>query len=414
MIPKNYPTQLSVPEAIEIVRAEASRFESEEQPLLSAYGRVLAADLASQVDHPSCNNSALDGYACRAADTTHASEDNPVRLNVVGDVPAGSVFEGTINPGEAVGIYTGAPVPDDVDAIIAVEQTERDGDAVLIRRPASPNDIRPRGQDIRAGEIYLTEGTRLGPAQIGVAASMGYARLPVVRIPKIGILSTGDEVIEPGQPIRDGQVYNSNSYSVASLVRQAGAEPVILPRAVDDPAVLRDTLENLGGVDLLVTSGGVSMGKYDFVRDLLFGEGEVLFWKVAIRPGGPALFGRWQGLPVFGLPGNPVSSMVVFMLITRAWIDKALGSASPLPYHRRIVATAACDFKGAGFKEAFRRSTVRLDSKTGTYSVDTTGNQSSGVLTSMTQADGLAVVPPYQDVSAGDRIEVIVLNEGFY
>ncbi len=411
---KEYPTQLSVPEAIEIVRAEASRFAGEEQPLLSAYGRILTADLASQVDHPSCDNSALDGYACRAADTTGASEDNPVRLKVVGDVPAGSVFEGTINPGEAVGIYTGAPVPDDVDAIIAVEQTERDGDTVLLKRLASPNDIRPRGQDIRAGEVYLRQGTRLGPAQIGVAASMGYARLPVVRVPKIGILATGDEVIEPGRPIRDGQVYNSNSYSVASLVKQAGAEPVILPRAVDDPAVLRDTLEHLGSVDLLVTSGGVSMGNYDFVRDLLFDEGEVLFWKVAIRPGGPALFGRWQGLPVFGLPGNPVSSMVVFLLITRAWIDEALGSASPLPYHRRIVATAACDFKGAGFKEAFRRGTVRLGPDTGTYTVDTTGNQSSGVLTSMTQADGLVVVPPHQHVREGERAEVIMLGEGAY
>ncbi len=404
-------SDISIIEAISLVRAAAPRLTSERVPLLEAYGRTLAEPLASRVDHPSCNNSALDGYACRAADTQGASPERPVRLKVVGDVPAGALLAGTVAPGQAVGIYTGSPMPPGTDAVAAVEDTERDGAEVLLSRPASPDDIRPRGQDLLTGEVYLQAGQRLGPAAVGVAAAMGYAELPVIRRPRVGILATGDEVLEPGQVIRDGQVYNSNSYSVAGLVRQAGAEPVVLPRVVDEPRALRRALSEAGGLDLLLTSGGVSMGSHDFVRDLLLKEGTVHFWKVAIRPGGPALFGEWRGLPVFGLPGNPVSSMVVFLLIARVWIHTALGLTEPLPWERRLVATAGSAFKGAGYKEAFRRATLTFDADRG-YTVCSTGNQSSGVLTSMLAADCLAVVPLQRDIGVGERLEVIPLSEG--
>jgi molybdopterin molybdotransferase len=300
-------------------------------------------------------------------------------------------------------------MPDGADAIIEVEQTERAGDYVLLRRPASPNDIRPRGQDLRAGEVYLQAGQRLSPAAVGVAAAMGYAELPVVRRPRVGILATGDEVLEPGEVIRDGQVYNSNSYSVAGLVWQAGALPVVLPRVVDDLEALRRAVSEAGGLDLLLTSGGVSMGSYDFVRDLLLQEGTVHFWKVAIRPGGPALFGEWRGLPVFGLPGNPVSSMVVFLLIAQAWVHAALGLAEPLPFERRLAVTAGTAFKGAGYKEAFRRAKLSFDADRG-YTAYSTGNQSSGVLTSMLAADCLAVVPPERDIGVGEQLEVMPLT----
>ena len=402
-------SEISIKEAIAIVRAAALRLDSERVPLLKAYGRTLAESLASRVDHPSCDNSALDGYACRVADTPGASPEQPVRLRVVGDVPAGALFVGTVGPGQAVGIYTGSPMPSGTDAIIEVEQTEREGDYVLLRRPASPDDIRQRGQDLQAGEIYLQAGQRLSAAAVGVAAAMGYAELPVIRRPRVGILATGDEVLEPGQVIRDGQVYNSNSYSVAGLVRQAGAEPVVLPRVVDDPEALHRAMSEAGGLDLLLTSGGVSMGSYDFVRDLLLNEGTVHFWKVAIRPGGPALFGEWRGLPVFGLPGNPVSSMVVFLLIAQAWVHTSLGLTEPLTFERRLVATAGSAFKGAGYKEAFRRATLSFDAQRG-YTAHSTGNQSSGVLTSMLTADCLAVVPPEQNIGVGDRLEVIPLT----
>ena len=409
---QNYKSQISVDEALEILRAHAQPLESEQVDLLDAFGRTLAEDLTSQVDHPSCDNSALDGYACREADTLDATQENPVSLKLIGDIPAGSVFEGEVGAGEAVGIYTGAPVPEGADAIIGVEYTEQQtgqqGDTVLLKKPASKGDIRPRAQDLKEGEVYLKKGTRLTPSSVGIAASMGYPTLKVSKKPKVGILATGDEVIDPGEPIRDGQVYNSNAYSVAGLIQQAGGVPVMLPKVEDNPEKLKGAVEALGGLDLLVTSGGVSMGKYDFVRDLLFDEGTVHFWKVAMKPGGPAMFGAWRGLPVFGLPGNPVSSMVVFYLLTQVWLGTALGStASPL-FHKRITATAATDFRGTNSKVTLNRAALSFDSERG-YLAHSTGSQSSGVLTSMLSADVLVVVPPSQEVKAGDRVEVIPL-----
>lgn len=404
-----YRTQISVDEAIETLEQRAPMLESEEVSVAEARGRTLAEDLASLVDHPSCDNSAMDGYACREADTLMASHDKPVALTLIGDLPAGSVFEGEVGPGEAVGIYTGAPIPPGADAIIMVEETERQGDRVLVRRSASKGDIRPRAQDLEAGKVYLPAGTTLTPAAIGIAAAMGYPRLRVTRKPRVGVLSTGDEVIEPGEPLRDGQVYNANAYAIAELVRSAGAEPVVLPAVIDDLQALASALERFGGVDLLITSGGVSMGKYDFVRDLLFDNGTVHFWKVAMKPGGPGIFGEWQGVPVFGLPGNPVSSMVVFLIITQAWVRKALGSADPLPYRQRITAQAGSSFPAAGFKTAFWRGVLRYDAGGHHYTVNSTGNQSSGVLLSMLKADALVVVPPKQAVEPGQWAEVIPL-----
>ncbi|MDQ3460629.1 MAG: molybdopterin molybdotransferase MoeA [Deinococcota bacterium] len=399
---------LSIPEAIVLVQEQAKPLGSEEVGLLEAYGRTLAEDLVSLVDHPSADNSALDGYACREVDTLSASDETPVRLRVVGEVQAGRVYAGEVGPGAAVSITTGAPTPKGADAIVMVEKTERRGDEVLVFHPASPSDVRPRAQDLRTGARYLRAGQKLSPAAVGVAASMGYARLEVIRQPRVAILSTGDEVKEPGTPIAPGQLYNSNAYSVAGLVLAAGGVPLVLPKANDDKGALRDALEGLGDVDLLVTSGGVSMGKYDFIRDLLIEEGTVHFWKVAVRPGGPAMFGEWRGLPVFGLPGNPVSSMVIFLLVAQAWLHRALGSTEALPFERRVTATAEDTFKGAGYKTAFRRARLLFDPERG-YRAHSTGEQGSGLLTSMLYADALAIVPPHQDVEVGERLEVISL-----
>ena len=407
---ENHKSNISIVEAINLLKEHALPVSSEELPITECYGKVLSEDLASKVDHPSCDNSALDGYACRAEDTLDASNENPISIKLVGDVPAGSVFEGEVGAGEAVGIYTGAPVPKGADAIIAVEDTEKiDDHTVQFMRPARSADIRYRAQDIKAGEVYIKAGTTLDSSAIGVAASMGYNTLKVAKAPRIGILATGDEVIEPGEPIRDGQVYNSNTYSVTGLIKEAGGIPIILPRAIDDPEVLRQTIREHGGVDLLITSGGVSMGNFDFVRDLLFNEGTVHFWKVAIRPGGPAIFGEWEGIKLFGLPGNPVSSMVVFMLVARAWLDTSLGKTDPLPYYERIHALAKTEFKGAGFKEAFRRAVLSYNTQTHNYEVVTTGNQSSGILTSMLFGNSLVIVPEYQNIEAGSWVEVIKL-----
>ncbi|MEZ4630938.1 MAG: molybdopterin molybdotransferase MoeA [Deinococcales bacterium] len=406
---KSYLKDISIQEAIDMVKSQAIQLETEKLSLSAAYGRNLAQDLKSLVDHPSCNNSALDGYACRLEDSLNATQEHPVSLNIIGDVPAGSVFAGVVGLREAVSIYTGAPVPAGADAIIAVEDTFKEGDRVFFKRPARSDDIRPRGQDIKAGEIYLRKGQKLTPAAIGVAASMGYAELEVFKAPRIGILATGDEVIEPGLPIRDGQVYNSNSYSVAGLVHKAGGIPILLPRAIDDPKILRETIERAGGLDFLITSGGVSMGKYDFVRDLLFHEGKVHFWKVAIRPGGPTLFGEWQGMKVFGLPGNPVSSMVVFLLIAEVWLRASLGGLEPPLYHQRLKARALSEFKGAGYKEAFRRAKLNFNHQDHCFEVTTTGDQSSGILTSMLYGEALAITAPYQNAAVGDWLDIIPL-----
>lgn len=403
-----YPTQISVPEAIGLLREHAPRLPAETVPLAEAAGRTLAAALTSPVDHPSADNSALDGYACRVQDTLSAGRDAPVTLRLVGDIPAGSTFDGEVGAGEAVGIYTGAPVPRGADAIIGVEHTDVSADAVKLFRPANPADIRPRGQDLRRGEVYLTRGQRLTGAAVGIAAAMGYAEVSVTQRPRVGVMATGDEVVEPGEPIRDGQVYNSNAYALAALVTRAGGEAVPLPNAKDDLEALKTSLSTLQ-LDLLLTSGGVSMGRYDFVRDLLIGHGTVHFWKVAMKPGGPVMFGRYGELPMLGLPGNPVSSLVVFRLLGEALLAAALGSSDPLPYEARIPAVAGTPFRGSGLKETFARATLGFDAE-GRYVASSTGNQSSGVLRSLLLADALAVVPPHTHVEVGGALEVIPLR----
>ena len=407
---QNYPSQISVEEALTILRQHVPGLEPEQLPLAKALGRTLAQNLKSPVDHPTLDNSALDGYACRAADTVSATPENPVTLRVVGDIPAGSVFDGEVRQGEAVGIYTGAPVPEGADAIIGVEFTkvldkQASGEEVKISRPANPNDIRPKAQDLRRGEVYLKKGQQFDEAAIGIAAAMGYAQVPVVKRPRIGILATGDELAEPGKPLRAGQVYNSNAYALAALVKSAGGEAVRLPNVRDDLNLLEASLAGLE-LNLLLTSGGVSMGRYDFVRDLLFEKGTVYFWKVAMKPGGPVLFGRYGELPLLGLPGNPVSSLVVFRLLGEAFLAAALGRTEPIPYHQRRPAYAATPFKGSGFKETFARATLSYDAE-GRTLASSTGNQSSGVLRSLLLADALAVVPPHTNIEVGERLEVI-------
>lgn len=402
-------SQISVQEAIGILQQHAAPLGTETVPLAAAASRTLAESLPSRVDHPSCDNSALDGYACRAADTAHASTGTPVDLKLVGDVPAGSTFAGRVGPGEAVSIYTGAPLPRGADAIVGVEFTETVGDRVRLTRPASSGDVRPRAQDLRAGEVVLERGQTLSPAAVGVAAAMGYAVVPVVKKPRVGILATGDEVVEPGEPIRDGQVYNSNTHALVALVERAGGAAVRLNSVHDDLEALEASLSG-PHLDLLLTSGGVSMGRYDFVRDLLFERGTVHFWKVAMKPGGPVLFGAYGDLPVLGLPGNPVSSLVVFELLGRAWLQRALGSTERLPYHTRVTATAETPFKGSGFKETFARAVLTFHAEGG-LRARSTGNQSSGVLRSLLLANALAVVPPHADVAVGDRLELIPLGQ---
>ncbi len=404
-------TSLTVEEALQTVLEHTRELnETENVPLTAAVGRVLAADLKSQVDHPDVDNTAVDGYAARAADTAAASREKPVRLRLIGESPAGRPFSGTVGPGEAVSIFTGAPLPKGADAVVAVEDTERDGDQVILYAPATPKDIRKKAQDLEKGVVYLKKGELLTPGRVGLAAAMGYAELPVARRPRVGILSTGDEVVEPGQPLPPGGVYNSNAYSVAAQVRQAGGEPLLLGKAGDTVEAVKEKLAGAGQLDLILSSGGVSMGDYDIVRHLLEREGKIHFWKILQRPGGPPIFAEYQGVPFFGLPGNPVSAMVIFFLYGRPMLFKMLGRTDP-PY-RRVRALAADFFKGAGKKVAFRRAILSYDPEApGCHRAKTVGNQSSEVLRSMAVGNALVIVPPHSNVEAGEVVEVIPFDE---
>ena len=399
-------TGISVEEALELVLAEArGKLPVEEVPLKEAYGRVLAEDLVSLVNHPDQDDTAIDGYACREEDTLGASRENPVRLRVIGESPAGRPFAGRVGKGEAVAVYTGAPIPEGANAVIRVEDTRWEGDYVLLFAPASPKDIRPQGDDLKKGEVYLRRGDLLTPGRLGLAAAMGYPRLKVFRQPRVGILSTGDEVVEPGEPLPFGGVYNSNAYSLLGLVKEAGGEPVLLGKVEDRPETVLERLEAAGPLDLLLTSGGVSMGEYDVVRKVLQAAGEVVFWKVKQQPGGPLLLARLGGLPILGLPGNPVSSMVTFFLYGRPFLFRLQRRTDP-PY-RSLEARALTPFKGAQGKKVFRRGVISFE---GELVVRTTGSQSSGVLRSMALGNALVVLPPGQDAREGERVEVIPLT----
>ncbi|MBZ9714684.1 molybdopterin molybdotransferase MoeA [Deinococcus multiflagellatus] len=392
----DFPMHVTVPQARAHLAALLPTLGHETVPLAQAAGRTLAADLPALVSHPSATESALDGIAAREADTLLARPEAPVRLRMVGESRAGVPFAGSVGPGECVRIYTGAPLPPGTDAICPVEQLTEDGaDHVALRRPARPGDVRAEGGDFRAGDVVLRAGTPLTPARLALAAALGHAEVPVRRRLRVALLSTGDEVVLPGQPLRPGQVYDSNSVGLRALLAECGCEVMPLGHAPDSPAALAATLEQAGGADLLLSSGGVSMGRYDFLRDLLLERGQVSFWKVRMRPGGPALLGRWNGLPVFGLPGNPVSSLVVFEVIVRP----VLTGQAPHPLRLR----AATPFAALPDKTAFWRAVLR-DGAAHDY-----GAQGSGILRSLSEAQALVVVPEGQAVAAGDEVEVLLL-----
>lgn len=395
---------LTVEAALELVLQKAKPLQSiEELPLVAAYGGILGANLSSKVNHPYADDTAVDGYACLEVDAQGATVGNPVRLRVIGQSPAGKPFAGTVGSGEAVQVFTGAPIPKGANAVIRVEDTLREGDYVWLMKPATAADIRRRGDDLVLGQTYLYKGDLLTPGRVGLAAAMGYATLPVIRRPRVGILSTGDEVVEPGEPLPYGGVYNSNSYSVAGLVLEAGGEPVILPKVSDSVEGIRTQLQRAGKLDLLITTGGVSMGEYDIVRQMLELEGEIHFWKVRLQPGGPLLFATWNGLPLMGLPGNPVSAMVTFLLFGRPFLFKLLGRTDP-PY-QQIRAVADTAFEANPTRRAYRRAVLRWENDR--YHVATTGNQSSAVLNSMAVGNALVVLEVGRPARAGEWVEVI-------
>ena len=372
--------------------------------LEDAAGRILAAHLTSKVDDPRFDNSAMDGWAVRAADC----KAEGTSLSIVGTSKAGGEAPPEVGSGEACRIMTGAPVPEGADAIVMVEDSEEADSTVRILGPARPGYIRKRAENLRVGQEALERGTHLGPAEISLAATMGHGEIEVVVRPKVAVISTGDELVPPGAELSDGQIHESNSFGVAVLIERIGGQAVRYDVVQDTIDGLRSTLDSAANeCDAILTSGGISMGEWDLVRRLMEEEGKLAFWRVKIRPGGPPLFGTWKGTPLFGLPGNPVSSHVVFISLVAPWLSHCM-EAHPengpaLADRVRVKLTE--DIKGAPGKLCMRRIRIEAGEDGLTASVHT--HQGSGNIHSMVAHNGLTLLPPDSDAEAGDTIDAL-------
>jgi len=412
---------ISVEEALAEILSHVRPLPPERVPILEAMGRVLAEPVVSDSDIPPFANSAVDGYAVRSIDVQAASTASPVRLAVVGSVAAGYVAGTQVQPGTAMRIMTGAPMPQGADASVPFEDTsdfDRPKEARLqapateidVRQAVRPGDhVRPAGEDVRQGEQVLSPGQVVRAQEIGVLASLGRPTVLVHRKPRVAILATGDELLEIHEPLAPGKIRNSNEYTNAALVTRTGGIPIRLGIARDTAADLttriRAGLEQ--GADLFLTSGGVSVGDYDVVKDVLGREGRMQFWQVSMKPGKPLAFGLLPGaVPLIGLPGNPVSAMVSFEQFARPAILKMLGHAELTKPSVRAVMDEPLTNSG---RRGYVRVVVTRQERT--YHARTTGAQGSGVLTSMAKANGLAVVPEgVYEVQAGSELEVQMLD----
>jgi molybdopterin molybdotransferase len=399
---------LSVEEALEQILSRVDRLGSERVELLACLGRVLAEPISARFNIPPWPNSSMDGYALRAHDTREASPGTPVELQVVGTIPAGSVAGHSLQAGQVLRIFTGAPLPDGADSVIPQEEVEVQDGRIRVPRPVAEGEfVRPRGEDLRAGETALEVGQGIGPAQIGLLATLGRSRALVFRRPRVAILSTGDEVVDLGGEVTPGKIPNSNSYALMAQVLEAGGEPLNVGVARDRGEAIEERLRWGLSADVLISSAGVSVGDYDVVRDALRRLGaELHLWQVAMRPGKPITFGSLGERPIFGLPGNPVSAMVTFELFVRPALRKMAGHTA---LHRpQIHARALFPIPNPGRRRGYLRVTVSAVG--GGYGARLTGNQGSAVLTSMVSADGLAVVPPETTIPAGGMVPVILLK----
>ena len=400
---------VDVEQALDIVLGSVSPLASDARPLLDCLGSVLAEDVPADMDIPPFDNSAMDGYAVIAAETAGAAPDKPVSLKVIADLPAGYPPPALVRPGEAVRIMTGAPMPPGTDAVVRTEDVQRGDGTVLILKPVSPGgDLRRAGEDVRRGELILRRGTTLRPAEIGMLATLGRTRAAVVRAPRVAVLTTGDELVAPDEPVTPGKIRNSNLYSISAQVKACGGEPLPLGVARDTAAELEEKiLQGIAGADMLLTSGGVSVGDYDVVKTVLARSGEILFWRVKMRPGSPVTFGRIQGKPMFGLPGNPSASMVAFEQFVRPAILKMSGRSRLR--RREVQATLEDSVKNRVGVRNFLRAVATEDR--GEWRVRPAGSQGSGILRTMVQSNALLVVPETVGrLQPGDRVAVQLLD----
>lgn len=400
---------IDIGEAQRQVLEEIPVLGTERIHILKALGRVLAQDVTAASDVPTCENSAMDGYACRHEDIVGTTSATPVQLRLIGEAPAGKPFEGTVAAGEAVRITTGGVMPRGADSVVMVENTAfHDQFVTVFVVPSKGAHIRAAGEDVKAGEVVISRGTVVRPPEIGMLATLGHAYVQVSQRPIVAILSTGDELVDLDEPLREGKLVSSNSYSLAAQVTECGAIPLSLGICSDDGQEQRLRLCQGLRADVIVTSGGVSVGKYDLVKDSLSQIGvNVKFWKVAMKPGKPLVFGTIGNKPVFGLPGNPTSAMTSFEQFVRPGLLKMMGHTKL--FRPTIEAILAEDISS----EPGRLHLVRcaLFEEDGRTMARSTGTQSSGALRSMVLADGLMIIPPVQDgFPRGTKVKVQLLH----
>jgi molybdopterin molybdotransferase len=396
---------LSVDDARTRILARFGRLSEELVPLEDALRRVLARSVEARGFLPPFANSSMDGFALLSALTRSATHEAPVALRVRTTIPAGSGEPTAIDREEAARIMTGAPVPDGADAIIPFEDVDDLGDSILIRSEVREGAcVRPAGQDVVPGESVLPAGLEIRAAQIGMLAALGIDQVWCVRRPEIAIVATGDELVPPGNELRRGQIYNSNVPMLAASVEEAGGRPSMLSTIKDDPGAIAQALEAAFGSDLILTSGGASVGDFDHVRAAMGVGGDIGFWRVRVRPGKPLIFGSIGDTPLIGLPGNPTSAMVTFQVFARPAIRVMLGQS---PLEPEIEAVVDETIENRGGRQTYARVRLRLES--GRFHASLSGPQDSAMLLPLSRADGLLVVPEDVDeMKPGDVGRVLV------
>ena len=393
---------LTYDQAIAQILGQIAPLPSLALPLLDARGCVLAEDLFAPQAVPPFDNSSMDGFAVRAADLARL----PATLPIQGDIPAGALSLPTLTPGQALRIMTGAPVPPGADMVVPVEDTEARGEDVAFLQPFEPGqNIRRAGEDVPAGSLVVASGSLVRPAEVGMAAVVGRATVRVHPRPRVAIISTGDELVEPGQALQSGQIYNSNAYALAAQVAEAGGIVTHRLHARDTADSLREAFDACAGADVLLTSGGVSVGDYDFVKAVFAERGTMDFWRVAIRPGKPVAFGRWGETVFFGLPGNPVSSMVTFELFVRPALRRLRGLAEPS--RPTVTARLTEDAGHTMGRQSYQRAVVTPEG--GGYSVTPVSKQGSGMMRSMVLANALLVIPADVSIIPAGGVGTVLL-----
>ncbi|MBM3156211.1 MAG: molybdopterin molybdotransferase MoeA [Chloroflexi bacterium] len=411
---------ISVEEALEKILSNCSVLEPEDELILDALGRVMAEDVRSTIDIPPLDNSAMDGYAVQAQGTEGARPSSPIILRVIGEVAAGYIAKEEVGPGTAIRIMTGAPIPKGADAVVQFEDTDEEKrktakkpikEIGIMRQAVKGQNIRLAGEDISSGSLVLQAGAVIRPQEIGVLASLGREVVSVIRRPVVAILATGDELVDIKESLPPGKIYNSNTYSIAAQVLRYGGVPKILGIARDNIEALQDKIKQARDADMLITSAGVSVGEYDVVKDVLAQLGEVTFWTVRMKPGKPLAFGVLKlgkrKVPHLGLPGNPVSSMIAFEQFARPAILKMLGRkdyTKPV-----IVAKSESRIVNNDNRRIFAR--VIVTKRDDRYFAKLVGPQGSGILTSMSLANGLMIVPENKPaIEAGEEVQVQMLD----